>query len=39
MSFGDKRVVDGIVDDVKNQGNGFRDLIVAIVLREAFAVK
>ena len=29
----------GIVDDVKGQGNGFRDLIVAIVLSEAFAVK
>ena len=38
-SFGDKRVVDRIVGDVKSHGNGFRDLIVTIVLGEAFGVK
>jgi Protein of unknown function (DUF1585) len=32
-------VIDKIVGDVKGRGNGFRDLIVAIVQSEAFALK
>ena len=39
MNFGDERVIDRIVGQVKREGNGFRDLIVAVVLSEAFAVK
>ena len=39
LNFGDRRVIDKIVGDVKDQENGFRDLIVAIVQSEAFAVK
>ena len=39
MNFADDRVIDQIVDDVKSDGNGFRDLIVAIVRSEAFGVK
>ena len=39
MNFADGRVIDQIVDDVASQGNGFRDLIVAIVLSESFGVK
>ena len=39
MNFGDGRVIDQIVSDVKSDGNGFRDLVVAIVQSDAFAVK
>ena len=39
MNFGDERVIDRVVKEVKEDGNGFRDLIVAIVQSEAFAVK
>ena len=39
MNFGDRRVIDKIVSDVKEEGNGFRDLIIAIVQSESFAVK
>lgn len=39
LDFGDRRVIDKTVGDVKGRGNGFRDLIVAIVQSEAFAVK
>ena len=39
MNFGDERVIDQIVEDVSQQGNGFRDLVVAIVQSDAFAVK
>ncbi|MHC4995454.1 MAG: DUF1592 domain-containing protein [Planctomycetota bacterium] len=39
MSFGDQRVIDQVVDDVKREGNGFRDLVVAIVLSESFGMK
>lgn len=39
ISFAGRRVVDQIVNDVKGKGNGFRDLIVAIVQSEAFALK
>ena len=38
-SFGDDRVIDQIVADIKAKGNGFRDLIVAVVESEAFQTK
>ena len=37
--FGDSREVEGLVKDVRGRGNGFQDLIVAIVLSEAFRTK
>ena len=39
MNFGDRRVVNQVVNDVRNDGNGFRDLIVALVLSDAFQSK
>jgi hypothetical protein len=39
MNYADRQVIKQIVKDVKADGNGFRDLIVAIVLSESFAVK
>ena len=39
MNFGDERVIDQLVHDVQQQGNGFRDLIVAIVQSESFGAK
>lgn len=38
-NFGDERAIDAVVADVTSHGNGFRDLLVAIVQSEAFAVK
>ncbi len=39
LTFGDRKVVDKIVADVKVTGNGFRDLIVAVVQSESFRTK
>lgn len=39
MNFGDERVIDRIVRDVRSNGNGFRDLIVAVVQSKSFAAK
>ena len=39
MNFGDRHVIDQIVKDVRDQGNGFRDLVVAVVLSDSFRVK
>lgn len=36
MSYGDKQVIEQIVEDVKKDGNGFRDLILAVVKSESF---
>lgn len=38
-SFGDRKVIEQIVSDVRQQGNGFADLIVAIVQSESFRTK
>ncbi len=38
-TFGDRKEVQRIVRDVKAKGNGFQDLIVAIVLSESFRMK
>lgn len=38
-SFGDRKVIDQIVSDVQKQGNGFADLIVAVVQSESFRTK
>ena len=39
MNYADRQVVKRLVDNVKKQGNGFQDLIVAIVLSESFRTK
>ncbi len=39
LSFGDRRVADRIVASVARKGNGFRDLIIAIVQSESFATR
>lgn len=39
LSFGDRRVVEQLVKNVRSDGNGFRDLIVAIVQSDAFRAK
>ena len=39
LSFGDKRVVEAIVREVQLDGNGFQDLVVAIVESEAFRTR
>ena len=39
INFGDERVIDQIVRDVRKDGNGFRDLVVAVVQSESFATK
>jgi hypothetical protein len=39
MSYGDQQIIEQIVKDVKAQGNGFQDLIVAVVKSQAFAVR
>ncbi len=38
-SFGDNRVIDQLVADIKANGNGFRDLVVALVQSESFQTK
>ena len=39
MNFGDHKVIEGIVADLKAEGNGFADLIVAIVQSESFRTR
>ena len=39
MNYADRQVVKNLVTDVRAQGNGFRDLIIAIVLSESFRTK
>ena len=39
LSFGDRRVAERIVASTAQHGNGFRDLIVAVVQSESFATK
>jgi hypothetical protein len=39
LGFGDRRVVDEVVEKAKGKGKGLRDLIVAIVDSESFRVK
>ncbi|MEM7147513.1 MAG: DUF1592 domain-containing protein [Verrucomicrobiota bacterium] len=39
LTFGDHETVAQLVRDVRKNGNGFQDLIVAIVLSESFATK
>lgn len=38
-SFGDRKVIAQIVSDVRTEGNGFADLIVAVVQSESFRTK
>ncbi len=39
LSFGDRKEVERIVEEVQEEGNGFQDLIVALVLSESFRTK
>ena len=39
LSYGEKVELDGIVEQVRMKGNGFQDLIVALVLSESFRTK
>ncbi len=39
LGFGDRRVVQHIVEENSNEGFGFQDLIVAIVLSESFRTR
>ncbi len=39
MNYADRQVVKRLVADVRKQGNGFQDLIIAIVLSESFCTK
>ena len=39
LGFGDRREVERIVKKVRQEGNGFQDLIVALVLSESFRTK
>ena len=39
MNYADRQVVKRLVADVTKQGNGFRHLIIAIVLSESFRTK
>lgn len=39
MSYGDKLIAEQIVRDVRQRGNGFADLIVAIVQSESFRTR
>ena len=39
LGFGDQRVVDELVEQVKAKGNGFRDLIVTVIQSEVFRTK
>ena len=39
LGFGDRRVVNQIVAHVRQEGNGFRDLILAVVQSESFRTK
>ncbi|MEM7601210.1 MAG: DUF1588 domain-containing protein, partial [Verrucomicrobiota bacterium] len=39
LGFGDQKEVERIVREVRQKGNGFQDLIVALVLSESFRMK
>lgn len=39
LSFGDRQVMNQIVDDLQKNGGGFRDLILAVVDSESFRTK
>ena len=39
LSFGDEQVVDAIAADIRKNNGGFRDLILAVVESESFAVQ
>lgn len=39
LGFGERKEVERIVDEVRTAGNGFQDLIVALVLSESFRTK
>ena len=39
LSYREKVELDGIVEQVRMKGNGFQDLIVALVLSESFRTK
>ena len=39
MNYADRLVVKRVVGDVKSKGNGFQDLIIALVLSESFRTK
>ncbi len=39
LNYADRQVVKQLAAEVKQQGNGFRDLIVAVVLSESFRTK
>ena len=39
LTFGDRRVADSIVESVRQTGNGFQDLILAVVGSESFATR
>ena len=39
LNYADHQVVKRVVNDVKKQGNGFQDLIIAIVLSKSFRTK
>ncbi|MEM1296130.1 MAG: DUF1592 domain-containing protein, partial [Verrucomicrobiota bacterium] len=39
LGFGDEKEVERIVREVRDSGNGFQDLIVALVLSESFRTK
>ena len=39
LGFGDRREVERLVKEVREDGNGFQDLIVALVLSESFRTK
>ena len=39
MNHGDQRVIDGIVAQTRAAGNGFEDLLLALVQSESFRTK
>lgn len=39
LGFGDRREVEHLAKQVKDDGNGFQDLIVALVLSKSFRAK
>ncbi len=39
LNYADRLVVDQIVEDVRDNGNGFQDLIIAVVQSESFLTK
>lgn len=38
-SYGDRKVIDNIVAQAKDRGNGFQDLVVALVVSDVFRAK